>query len=111
MIADTVAAQSSTVAKSINIVRIAGGSGVSRTQAAVTIPTVPSEPTTTPRRSYPAASGPSEPTRVTVPSESTMSRASTCADVTPYARQCGPPAFVATLPPIDETCCEDGSGM
>ena len=33
-----------------------------------------------------------------------------CAHVTPYARQCGPPAFVFTLPPIEEICCDDGSG-
>ena len=51
MIADTVAAQSSTRSKSSSIVRTAGGIGVSRTQAAVTMPSVPSEPTKTPRRS------------------------------------------------------------
>ena len=51
MIAETVCAQSSTSAKSRSIVRTAGGSGVSRTHAAVTMPRVPSEPTTYPRRS------------------------------------------------------------
>ena len=30
--------------------------------------------------------------------------------VTPYLRQWGPPALVATLPPIVLTCCEAGSG-
>ena len=30
--------------------------------------------------------------------------------VTPDARQWGPPAFVATLPPIVHACCDDGSG-
>src|SRR5262249_62280338 len=30
--------------------------------------------------------------------------------VMPYLRQCGPPALVATLPPIDETIWLDGSG-
>ena len=54
-------AQSSTVVKSRSIVRTAAGNGVSRTQTAVTIPTVPSEPTTTPRRSRPWTSAASEP--------------------------------------------------
>ncbi|GIU89285.1 MAG: hypothetical protein KatS3mg010_0384 [Acidimicrobiia bacterium] len=46
----------------------------------------------------------------TSPSGSTASTASTCALVTPYERQCGPPAFVPTLPPIVHACWEDGSG-
>ena len=41
---------------------------------------------------------------------STTSSASTWVDVTPDARQCGPPALVATLPPIVHACCDDGSG-
>ena len=51
MIPLTVAAQSSTVAKSNSIVRTAGGSGVSRTHTADTTPSVPSLPTMTARRS------------------------------------------------------------
>ena len=51
MIPLTVAAQSSTVAKSNSIVRTAGGRGVSRTHAAATIPSVPSLPIITARRS------------------------------------------------------------
>jgi len=39
-----------------------------------------------------------------------MSTARTCALVTPYARQWGPPAFVFTFPPMDETCWDEGSG-
>ena len=42
--------------------------------------------------------GSSPPSRATVPSVRTTSSASTCVVVTPDARQCGPPAFVATLP-------------
>ncbi len=106
----TVAAQSLTVVKSSSIVRTAAGRGVSRTHTAVTIPSVPSDPTTTPRRSSPANSGASDPTRTTSPFGSTTSSASTWAEVTPYARQCGPPAFVFTLPPIEEVCWLDGSG-
>ena len=30
--------------------------------------------------------------------------------VKPYFRQWAPPAFSATLPPIEQTSCEDGSG-
>ena len=30
--------------------------------------------------------------------------------VIPYFRQCGPPAFVETLPPMEETIWLDGSG-
>ena len=51
MMSETVAAQSLTSMKSSSIVRTAGGSGVSRTQTRATMPSVPSEPTTTPRRS------------------------------------------------------------
>ena len=46
----------------------------------------------------------------TEPSASTTSSASTWVAVTPDARQCGPPALVATLPPIVHACCDDGSG-
>src|SRR4029450_1928991 len=38
------------------------------------------------------------------------SSARTWFDVTPYARQWGPPPLVLTFPPIDEVCWEDGSG-
>ena len=34
----------------------------------------------------------------------------TCWAVTPEARQWGPPAFVATLPPIEHACWLEGSG-
>ena len=38
------------------------------------------------------------------------SAASTWLTVKPYFRQCAPPEFSATLPPIVQTCCEEGSG-
>ena len=38
------------------------------------------------------------------------SAASTWLTVKPYLRQCAPPEFSATLPPIVQTCCDDGSG-
>ena len=76
----------------------------------VAIPMVPSLPTKSPRRSYPSGSGSTPPSTVTVPSGRTTSMATTCAEVTPSARQCGPPELLATLPPIVQACWEDGSG-
>ncbi len=51
MIALTVWAPASTVAKSINIVRTDGGFWVRRTQTLVAMPHMPSLPTNAPRRS------------------------------------------------------------
>ena len=51
MMAETVAAASSTVVKSSSIVRTDGGSGEMRTHTRAAIPSVPSAPTTSPRRS------------------------------------------------------------
>ncbi len=106
----TVDAPASTDEKSISIVQIAGGSGVSRTHTPVVTPSIPSLPTNTPRRSNPAGSGSSPPRTVTSPSGSTTSNASTWALVTPSARQCGPPELLATLPPIEHVCWLLGSG-
>ena len=44
------------------------------------------------------------------PSGSTASTPSTWCTVKPYLRQCAPPEFSATLPPIEQTCWLDGSG-
>ena len=106
----TVAAAASMEVKSRSRVAIVGGLGVSRTAIRVAIPIVPSEPTKQPRRSNPGWSGSRPPSMVTLPSGRTVSTASTWAAVTPYARQCGPPALVATLPPMVHACCDDGSG-
>jgi hypothetical protein len=106
----TVAAASSTEPNAQSIVAIAGGFGMSRTATRVAMPMVPSEPTKQPRRSKPGVSGSRPPSRAVSPSGSTTSTASTWALVTPAARQCGPPALVATFPPIVQACCEDGSG-
>jgi hypothetical protein len=56
--------------------------------------------------------GPAVPDRELdeLPVGSTISAASTWFDVNPYFRQCAPPEFSATLPPIVQTCCDDGSG-
>ena len=87
--------------------RTASGVRSSFTHADVTMPNVPSLPTSAAVRSYPASS-----TSVvkTSPRSSTISSASTWFTVVPYERQCGPPAFVAMFPPIVELRCEAGSG-
>ena len=45
-----------------------------------------------------------------MPSGSTTSSPSTWVTVKPYLRQCAPPEFSATLPPMVQTDCDDGSG-
>lgn len=77
----------------------------------MTTPSVPSEPTIRPVRSYPATPfAVGVPVRMTLPSASTISSARTNFFVTPYLTQHRPPAFVATLPPIEEMRHEPGSG-
>ena len=110
MIALTVAAAASIEVKSSRRVRTHGGFGWSRTAIRVAMPIVPSLPTKHPRRSRPGASGSRPPRRATEPSARTTSSARTCAEVTPAARQWGPPALVATLPPIVQACWDEGSG-
>src|SRR5690606_3914416 len=83
--------------------------GTSRTSISVAIPNVPSLPTNRPTRSYPTVS-PAPPSSTTRPSGSTTVSPVTWFNVTPYFRQCGPPAFSATFPPIVQAACELGSG-
>ena len=111
MIDETVAAQASTVSKPNSIVRTAGGNGTMRTHARVTMPRVPSLPTTTPRRSYPAASGPSAPNRSSgavghhdVEREHVRARDAVGEAVRARPRSC------SRCPPIDEVCWLEGSG-
>ena len=42
--------------------------------------------------------------------QSPRARVRTLCTVRPYFRQCTPPAFSATLPPIEHAICDDGSG-
>src|ERR1700704_893065 len=76
----------------------------------VAIPNVPSEPTKTPIKSYPGTSKTLPPKCTTEPSASTTSNPKTCVVVNPYFKQCAPPEFSATFPPMLQTDCEDGSG-
>src|SRR5205814_10224687 len=89
----------------------ASGAGVSRSHTDVITPSVPSEPTSSAVRSYPATSlrnGP--PRRTSSPGATTTSSPVTHAPVTPYLNACGPPAFVATFPPICDCSAAPGSG-
>ena len=107
MIRDTATPASSVWPKPASSVRTASGARSTRSVSAVAIPSVPSEPTNTPSRSGPS----SHTDSVTCsPSARTTSAASTWLTVKPYFRQCAPPEFSATLPPIVHTCCEEGSG-
>ena len=80
--------------------------GRSERRPAVTTASVPSVPTTSARMSGASSAS----SQATLPSISTTSTPSTWSVVTPCARQCSPPAFVAMLPPIIEMRREDGSG-
>jgi len=110
MIALTVSAPSSTLSKSISMVRTAGALCVSRTQILVAIPNIPSLPTNAPRRSNPGTSDSVPPNCTSEPSLSTTSSPRTCDAVTPSLRQCGPPELLATLPPTLQLCWLLGSG-
>ena len=58
----------------------------------------------------PALSSASPPNSTTSPLMSTPRTRRTLCTVRPYLRQCTPPAFSATLPPIVHAICDDGSG-
>ena len=81
-----------------------------RTTTLVTTASVPSLPTMSASRSGPGASARALPMRTISPSGSTASTSSTWCTVKPYLRQCAPPEFSATLPPIEQTCWLEGSG-
>ena len=96
--------------KSASSVLTARGNGVRRTVIRVAMPKLPSEPTNNPTRSGPHGSPCGEPSTTVEPSGSTTSSRAMWLVVTPYLRQCGPPAFSATLPPIVHALWLDGSG-
>ena len=91
-------------------VRTDSGRRSSRSVTFVTTARVPSEPTSTPSRSRPGRSSAGPPRWIISPSESTASTPATWWTVKPYLRQCAPPEFSATLPPIEQMTWLDGSG-
>ena len=86
------------------------GFGTSLTVTSVTMPSMPSEPMKTASRSRPGASSASPPSSMISPSMVATRTRSTLCTVRPYLRQCTPPEFSATLPPMVQAICEDGSG-
>ncbi len=86
------------------------GFGVSFTVISVVTARRPSEPLTSASRSYPALSSASPPNSTISPVISTPRTRRTLCTVSPYLRQWTPPAFSATLPPIEQAICDDGSG-
>src|SRR5437867_6724078 len=109
--ADTASPAVRSALKSASSVRMARGTGSRRTLIRVAIPKLPSEPTNRPTRSGPHGSRPGLPSCTIRQSASTTSRPSTWFAVTPYLRQCGPPEFSATLPPMVHAVWLDGSGL
>src|SRR3954451_23222251 len=96
--------------KNATSVLTVSGTGITRSHAFVATPSVPSEPTNVPSSSWPGASSPGPPSHIISPSGRTTSRPQTYVVVKPYLKQCAPPEFSATLPPIEQTIWLDGSG-
>src|SRR3954466_7712252 len=96
--------------KNATSVLTVSGTGTTRSHAFVATPSVPSEPTTAPSRPSPGAAGPGPRSHTISPSGSTTSSPHTYVVVKPYLKQCAPPEFSATLPPIEHTIWLDGSG-
>ena len=90
--------------------RATAGRGMSLTVTSVTMPSMPSEPTMMDSRSRPGSSSADEPSSNTSPSIVTTRAASTLCTVRPYFRQCTPPEFSATLPPMVQAIWLEGSG-
>src|ERR687897_770298 len=107
---ETASLAARTVGKSASIVRTLSGTCSSRTVISVAMPNIPSLPTNKPTRSGPHGSPCSEPNLATDPSGNTTSSDTIWLVVTPYLRQCGPPAFSATLPPTVHAAWLEGSG-
>ena len=110
MIAETASPAASVDPNAASCVVTASGLRRTRSVISVAMPSVPSEPTNAPSRSGPSGSSALPPSSTTSPSGSTTVRPVTWLTVKPYLRQCAPPEFSATLPPIVQTCWLDGSG-
>ena len=91
-------------------VRTDSGRRSSRRVTLVTTARVPSDPTSTPSRSRPGLSRAGPPSWIISPSGRTASTPATWWTVKPYFRQCAPPEFSATLPPIEQMTWLEGSG-
>ena len=110
MIADTASPAASVEWNAARCVVTASGLRRMRSVISVAIPSVPSEPMKAPSRSGPSGSSALPPSSTISPSGSTTVRPVTWLTVKPFLRQCAPPEFSATLPPIVQTCWLEGSG-
>ena len=115
----------STSSNEAMMTRASRGVGSSFTTTSVTTISMPSEPMQAPSRSSPGVSSATDsvvaagaeaepgsvlPSVMGSPSMVKPRTASTLWTVRPYFRQCTPPEFSATLPPMVQAICEDGSG-
>ncbi len=90
--------------------RASRGLGMSLTVTSVTMASIPSLPTSSDSRSRPGASSASEPNSTGSPSTMKPRTFSTLCRVSPYFKQCTPPEFSATLPPMVQATWLLGSG-
>ncbi len=90
--------------------RASCGLGTSLTVTSVITASMPSLPTISAIRSSPAASSAAAPNSTASPSIVKPRTASTLCSVMPYFRQCTPPEFSATLPPMLQAIWLLGSG-
>ena len=100
MISPTAAPAASTLSNAASITFAHAGFGSSLTVTSTITPSRPSEPVITASRSKPAASSAGPPMVSRSPSMVTISSARMLCTVRPYFRQCRPPEFSATLPPM-----------
>ena len=91
-----------TSSKLARIARASTGLGSSLTVTSSVTASMPSEPITADSRSRPGASSASEPKLTGSPSAVNPRTRSTLCTVNPYFRQCMPPEFSATLPPMEQ---------
>ena len=110
IMSETVSQAASRSPKTASSVSTSSGRGVRRTVISVARPSSPSLPTNSPTRSRPSGSGAGAARSSTSPVSVTSTRPSTLRVVAPYLKQCGPPAFSPTLPPIVQACWLEGSG-
>ena len=90
--------------------RASCGLGTSLTVTSVVTASMPSLPTIRGSKSSPGASSASPPNSTGSPSIVKPLTLSTLCSVRPYFRQCTPPEFSATLPPMVQAIWLDGSG-
>ena len=99
-----------TSSKEAMMTRACCGLGTNFTVISVATPNIPSEPIKTASKSKPDASSASLPNSIISPSIVTTLTRNTLCTVSPYFKQCTPPEFSATLPPMLHAICEEGSG-